>query len=234
MIRFFLPLLVIVLSCGTAFAQNTGGVFPPGFGDDHKSAQYRIAIDTDANRFNQRLHYQQSIDDRRLWRVLVQTRETASSDVDFDFVQAELFWEFTKPKDKYRTGIRFDARLRDDNRPGQLGLNWMHQWNFDEGWRARLVGLSSLQIGENRSDGISLQPRAQIAKKLEAGPTLGVEYFGSLGNTENITIGDARQTIGPFVATKITGKTSLNTGVQFGLTDVAPDTELRLWVTQGF
>ena len=234
MIRLFLPILVAMLSVGSAFAQNTGGVFPPGFGADHKSAQYRIAIDTDANRFNQRLHYQQSIDDHRLWRVLVQTRETATSDVDFDFVQAELFWEFTQPKEKYRTGIRFDARLRDDDRPGQVGVNWAHEWNFDDGWQARLVGLSSLQIGENRNDGISLQPRAHIAKALGSGPKLGIEYFGSLGNTENITISNARQTVGPFVSTKIAGKTTLYSGLQFGLTDVAPDTELRLWVTQGF
>jgi len=55
MIRLFLPILIVLLSFGSAFAQNTGGVFPPGFGADHKSAQYRIAIDTDANRFNQRL-----------------------------------------------------------------------------------------------------------------------------------------------------------------------------------
>ncbi len=234
MIRLFLPLLVTLLSFGTAIAQNTGGVFPPGFGGDHKSAQYRLAIDTDSDRFSQRLHYQQSIDDHRVWRVLVQTRETATSDVDFDFVQAELFWEFTQPKDKYRTGIRFDARLRDDNRPGQVGVNWMHQWNFDDGWRARLIGLSSLQIGENRSDGISLQPRAQIAKSLGSGLSVGAEYFGSLGNTENLTISNARQTVGPFVSTKIAGKTTLYTGVQFGVTDVAPNTELRLWVTQGF
>ena len=234
MMRFILTLVIFMLGASPAFAQNTGGVFPPGFGGDHKSAQYRIAIDTDNNRFNQRLHYQQSIDDHRVWRVLLQTRETASSEVDFDFVQAELFWEFTQPKDKYRTGIRFDARLRDDNRPGQVGLNWMHEWNFDDGWRARLIGLSSLQIGNNRNDGISLQPRAQLGKKLASGPMLGVEYFGSLGNTENLTIENARQTIGPFISTKVAGKTTLYTGVQFGVTDVAPDTELRLWVTQGF
>jgi len=232
--RLFLGLLFFVILTPSVFAQNTGGVFPPGFGDDHKSAQYRIAINTDNDRFNQRIHYQQSIDDKRLWRVVAQTRETGSSDFDFDFIQAELFWEFSDPKDSYRSGVRFDARVRDDNRPGQIGLNWNHQWKFDKGWRARLVALTALQIGENRADGISLSPRAQIAKTLENGPTLGVEYFGSFGNSEDITFKNARHTIGPFISTKIASKTTIMGGAQFGFTDVAPDAELRLWLTQGF
>jgi len=232
--KLFLAFIVYVISASFASAQNTGGVFPPGFGDDHQSVQYRLAIDTDNDRFNQRIHYQQSIDSKRLWRVVAQTRETDSSDFDFDFIQAELFWEFSDPSDSYRSGVRFDARLRDDNRPGQIGLNWNHQWKFDNGWRARLLALSTLQIGENSADGISLSPRAQIAKTLQSGPTIGVEYFGSFGNTEDITFEQARQTVGPFISSKIASKTSIMGGVQFGFTDVSPDTELRLWLTQNF
>lgn len=232
--KLFFVFIFYVISANFAYAQNTGGVFPPGFGDDHQSAQYRITLNTDNDRFNQRAHFQKSIDSKRLWRVVVQTRETDSSDFDFDFIQAELFWEFSDSSDSYRSGIRFDARLRDDNRAGQAGVNWAHQWKFDDGWRARLIALSALQIGDNKVDGISLSPRAQIAKTLESGPTLGVEYFGSFGNTEDITFGKARQTIGPFISSKIASKTTIMGGAQFGFTDVSPDAELRLWLTQNF
>jgi hypothetical protein len=145
-LRVFAAFLFFVACLTTptvAFAQNTGGVFPPSFGPDHKSAQYRVALNTETDRFAQRLHFQQSLDERRVWRVVGQTRETSSSDFDFDYIQAELFWEIGKLDSKYRTGLRFDARLRDDNRPGQIGINWMHQWQLEDGWRARLVGLSA-------------------------------------------------------------------------------------------
>jgi len=232
--RLISILAIFLMSAGVAQAQNTGGVLPPGFGPDHKSAQYRIAVDLDSGNFAQRVHYQQSLDSQRLWRVVLQTRETASSDFDFDFLQAELFWELTDPTAKYRSGVRFDARLRDDNRPGQFGLNWSNNWKLNDGWNARVVALSAIQVGENRSDGISLAPRAQLSKALEGGPTVGVEYFGSFGNTENFTISKAGQTVGPFVSTRLVGKTSIMAGVQFGLTDAAPDADLRLWLTQGF
>ena len=230
----FYTLIALLIFTPAAQAQNTGGVFPPGFGDDHESVQYRISIDTDTGRFANRLHYQKSINSNFLWRVLAQSRETENSDFDFDFAQAELFWEFGVTKSKWRKGLRFDARIQDENRAGQFGVNFNNQWNFDDGWSARLIGLTNIQIGNNRRDGIAISPRAQIGKKLKSGPSLGLQYFGSLGTTENISFGNTGQTIGPFLSTKLVGKTSIYTGVQFGVTDAAPDTELRLWLTQGF
>lgn len=232
--HFFLGFFILVFSAVSAAAQNTGGVFPPSVDDGHKSVQYRSAFNTDTDRFAQRLHYQQAINGDFMWRVIGQTRETTSSDFDFDFVQAELFWELSPDDTPYRHGVRFDARLRDDNRPHQLGFNWIHQWKFGDGWTGRLVGLSSFQFGENDADGIFLQPRAHISRKLDNGFSLGLEYYGNFGSTENLTLRRTGQTAGPFVSTKIAEKTSIMAGVQLGLNSVAPDTDLRLWLTQGF
>jgi len=226
--------IALLLFSPAAYAQNTGGVFPPGFGDNHESVQYRLAVDTDTGRFANRLHYQKSINSNFLWRVLAQSRETENSDFDFDFAQAELFWEFGDVKSKWRKGLRFDVRYRDDDRAGQIGLNFNNQWTFNDGWSARFLTLTNLQIGNDRRDGIAVSPRARLAKKVGSGQSIGLEYFGSLGTTEDFTIENASQTIGPFFSTKLMGKTSLYTGVQFGVTDAAPDTELRLWLTQGF
>ncbi len=232
--QFFLGLLILVLSSLSAAAQNTGGVFPPSVDEGHKSAQYRSAYNVDNDNFNQRLHYQQAINGDFMWRIIGQTRETATSDFDFDFVQAELFWELSPEDTPYRHGVRFDARLRDDNRPHQLGFNWIHQWKFGEGWTGRLVGLSSFQFGDNDADGIFISPRAHLSRKLDNGLSLGVEYYGNFGSTEDFTVKNTGQTVGPFVSTKIADKTSVMAGVQLGLNDAAPDADLRLWVTQGF
>ena len=234
MTRLFLGLLMLALSTLSAAAQNTGGVFPPSVDEGHKSAQYRSAYNVDNENFNQRLHYQQAINGDFMWRIIGQTRETASSDFDFDFLQAELFWELSPEDTPYRHGVRFDARLRDDNRPHQLGFNWIHQWKFGDGWTGRLVGLSSFQFGDNNADGIFLAPRAHLSRKLDSGVSLGLEYYGNFGSTDNFTVSKTGQTLGPFISTKLTGKTSIMAGVQLGLNDAAPDADLRLWVTQGF
>lgn len=86
--------------------------------EGHKSAQYRIAINPDnalgETGFAQRLHYQQSLNGDMMWRVIGQTKKTSDSDFDLDFLQAELFWELSDDNDQHKTGLRFDARLRDE------------------------------------------------------------------------------------------------------------------------
>jgi len=190
-------LLVIALTTSlslsnVAFAQNTGGVFGPTVNQGHKSLQYRGAINPDNNfgetGFAQRLHYQQAINGDFMWRIL------------------GLFWELSGNDDKHKTGLRFDARLRGDNRAEQLGLNWMNQFNFDGGWSARA-----------------------------SGHTLGVELYNNYGNTGNIrSFNEQSHTIGPFISTSIAEKTSVFAGPLFGLSEAAPDLEARIWITQGF
>lgn len=223
----------------TAKAQNTGGVFPPMVNEGHKSAQYRIAINPDNadGEFGlaQRLHYQQSLSGDMMWRVIGQTRKTADSDFDLDFLQAELFWELSDEDDQHKTGLRFDARLRDEGRAEQLGLNWMNQFNFDNGWRVRALILTSVQVGDNAADGVNLQTRGQIARKLESGHTLGIDMFNNYGRTGNIgSFDEQSHTIGPFVAAPIGNGNSFYAGPLFGLSKAAPDVEARLWVTKGF
>lgn len=239
MFRLLILVLALFAISAPAFAQNTGGVFPPMVNDGHKSLQYRIAINPDnaagQTGFAQRLHYQQAINDDVMWRVIGQTRKTNNSDFDLDFLQAELFWELSDQDSQHKTGLRFDARLRDDNRAEQFGINWMNQFNFDNGWRARALVLTSVQSGQNAADGVNLQTRAQVAKTLESGPTLGLELYNNYGNTGNIGgFNQQNHTIGPFIAAPLNKKVSVFAGPLFGLSRAAPDLELRLWVTRGF
>jgi len=234
-----LALTTSLLLSDLAYAQNTGGVFGPTVNHGHKSLQYRGAINPDNNlgetSFAQRLHYQQAINGDVMWRILGQTRKTTDSDFDVDFLQAELFWELSGDDDKHKTGLRFDARLRDDNRAEQLGLNWMNQFNFDGGWSARALILTSFQIGETAADGVNLQTRGRIARRLESGHTLGVEMYNNYGNTGNIgNFNEQSHTIGPFISTSIAEKTSIFAGPLFGFSEAAPDVEARIWITQGF
>jgi len=236
---FFYILIGLSVLPQIAFAQNTGGVFPPTVNEGHRSFQYRGAIDpdnaADTVGFAQRLHYQQAINDDFMWRILGQTRRTDDSDVDFDFIGAELFWEFSDNADKYKHGVRFDARIRGDNRGEQLGFNWIHQWNLVDGWSAQAIFLSSLEIGSNSNDGVNLQTRTRIAKRLESGPTIGLENYSNYGNTGDIGgFDDQSHTVGPFVSVPVGNGFSLFGGPLFGLSESSPDIEARLWVTNSF
>ena len=66
----------------------------------------------------------------RILTCLVATRETADSALDLDFVQAELFVDLGTDGADYRTGFRFDARLRGGDRPGQIGVNWTNPSHY--------------------------------------------------------------------------------------------------------
>jgi len=231
--------LAAIFIAPNAMAQNTGGVFPTQVNEGHRSLQYRAAINPDNAQdefgFAQRLHYQQAINGDLMWRVVGQTQKTESSDFDFAFLQAELFWELSDDQDQHKTGLRFDARLTDGGRAEQLGVNWMNHFNFDNGWHARALVLSSVQIGDTAADGINLQTRARVGKKLENGPLIGVEMYNNYGRTSDFgSFDEQSHTIGPFISTPIGNKVSLFAGPLFGLSSAAPDVEARLWLTKGF
>lgn len=218
-----------------AMAQNTGGIFPPMVNEGHKSAQYRVSYDPDSEGLSQRVHYQQAINGNLMWRGLVSARKTDESDVDFDFVQAELFWELSDDDDAWKTGFRFDARIRDDDRPGLIGIHWTNQFPVTENWNGRFVALSAFDVGNDARDGVFLQTRGNLFTRLESGQTVGVELFNAYGSTNEILDLDKQgHSIGPFASFPVSDRFSLFTGVLFGLTDASADAELRLWITRGF
>lgn len=238
MMRFLIFVALFLLPT-TVLAQNTGGVFPPMVNEGHKSLQYRVAVNPDNDQdefgFAQRLHYQQAINGDLMWRVIGQTRKTASSDFDLDYLQAELFWELSDDAAKHKTGFRFDARIRDDNRAEQFGVNWMNQFNLKNEWTIRTVTMTSVQTGNSAADGVNFQSRGQIAKKLGSGPTIGVELYNDYGRIGNFgSFDEQNHTIGPFISTPIAKDVSIFAGPLFGLSDAAPELEARLWITKGF
>lgn len=231
--------LSTILMSGAAAAQNTGGVFPPTVNEGHQSVQYRAAINPDSAvsdfGFAQRLHYQRAINDDFMWRILGQTNRTANSDVDLDFIGAELFWEFSDNEDSYKHGVRFDGRIRDGGRSEQLGFNWIHQWNLDDGWQARAILLTGLQVGENSADGVNIQTRTRLTKKLNSGVTLGLENYSNYGNTGNFgSFDEQSHTIGPVISVPAGNGFSIFGGPLFGVSGAAADFEARLWVTNSF
>ena len=232
--RYFIALFFLGVT-SSATAQNISGVTGPVVKDGHESAQYRTAYDADSERFAHRLHYQKSINGDLRWRAVIAARETDDSDFDFNYVQAELLWELSDDSDTWKRALRFDARLRGDGRPGLIAAQWANEFPVSETWTARLSALSSVDIGDDAADGIALQTRGQIYTKLSSGQKIGLELFNAYGSSDDIPeFEDQKHTLGPFAVFPVNDDWSLFTGVQIGLTEASPDTQLRLQVTRGF
>lgn len=226
-------LTVTVFSSQTALAQNTGGVFPPTVNDGHKSLQYRITL-SDNDKSAQRIHYQEAINDDFMWRVVGQVK-SQGNDTGFDYLQAELFWDFSNKGDDWAQGVRFDFRVRDEDRPSQFGLNWMHQIKLSDRLTARALALSTVQFGDNAADGIALQSRGNLIYKATDKVNVGAELYNSYGSTDRLqSFKNSQQQFGPFVTFPLRKNTSLYVNALFGLSKATPDTDIRLWVTQGF
>lgn len=235
--KWVLNLLLFTFASISAQAQNTGGVFPPTVNEGHKSVQWRAAINPDGGdqdfRYASRLHYQEAVNDDVMWRIVGQVNNASGEDFKFDFVQAELFWELSDKDAKTKTGLRFDARYRGEDRPAQVGVNAMSQFDLGQDWSARAVGLTSLQFGDNAKNGVNLQTRWQVAKRVKAGTSIGLQLYNNYGNTNGIRdFKDQSHTIGPFISTPIAKDISLFAGPLVGLTNGSPDFEARFWLTQ--
>ena len=221
-----------------AYAQGVGGVFGPVVKEGEASAQYRAGYNPDTEAFAQRLHYQQALNTSVRLRGVVQTVKSDESDVDFDSVRGELVWQMTPDNQDWQSGLRFDVVLRDEDRPHTLGLNWMNQWNLSGQWGARTIVLAAVDAGDNTRDGVLLETRGQLSYSVpESNASVGVEIFSAYGSTDDIRdLEDQNHSVGPYVniALDKARKWRLFGEVLFGVTDAAPDTDLKLWITRAF
>lgn len=234
---FKITVAASALAClaAPAFAQSLGGVFGPAVNEGHASAQYRAGYAPDSERFGQRLHYQKSINGDVMLRGVIQARETSDSDFDFDYIGAEAFWQISDDGAPWQTGLRFDLRIRDDDRPHSVGLNWMNEWALSPRLRGRAVVLTSADAGDNARDGVFVQTRGQLNYALESGRGVGLELFSAYGSTDDFRdFEDQSHEIGPYITAPITSEWSIFAGLLVGLTDGAPDSNLKLWITRGF
>ncbi len=225
----------VILLTAPVVAQNTGGVFGPVVNEGHSSFQYRATFDVESNGFAQRGHFQKALNDDFMWRAVVGFRKTEDSDADFDFFQAELFWDLSDDDDAWRTGLRFDLTLRDDDRSNLFGFHWTNQYKFNDDWSARFVTLSSVDFGENSRGGVFLQTRASLMRRVSGDLELGLEAYSLYGSTDDL-LGVSAQThqIGPVATFSLGNDLSVYTNVLFGLTDQREDPQLRLWLTMAF
>lgn len=218
-----------------AIAQSVAGVFGPVVNEGHKSAQMRLGFDPDSEKLATRVRYQQALNDDLMWRTTLQTRDTEDSDLDLNFVQAELFWQLPNVSENWATGFRFDGRVRADDRPNAINVHWMNQFALSDKLSMRAIVLTSTDVGTDAQDGTSVGTRTSLTYKKDSGINLGVEFHNSYGNSEHFgSFNNQNHQLGVFGSVPVADKWSIYSGVLFGVSDSAPDTNLKLWFTRNF
>lgn len=216
-------------------ADNTAGVFGPAVPPDYGAIQYRGSYNPQTDLYTQRIHYERASSDSLMWRGVLALRDQASSGTDFDFFQAELFWERTPNEARWRRGWRFDLRVRDNDRPAQFGLNWMHEFRLADKWRARVLALSTAQFGSNRRSGVFLQSRGSLSYRLSPRFSADLELFSSYGSTRDFdSPGDQQHQVGPALVARLPGGWQLLLSALHGLNSASPRTNARMWLTKTF
>lgn len=241
MLRVSLFCMVLFAVAPMAFAQNVGGVFGPVVKEGDRSAQYRAGFSAGQNggpdRFVHRIHYQHAVSNRLRWRVVAQGSDLETGDLEGNFVVGELHWQFLDAKESgWSSALRLDGRLSEgDDGAHLIGLNWTSQVPLSEDWSFIGVVLVAEELGDRARDGTFVQTRASLTHTLKGGNKLGVEMFnvhGDIGDLQDLD--QQNLTIGPTFSTKLNQDWSLFAGVQFGLTDPARDTDMRLWLGRSF
>lgn len=234
MALFLIPLFALA---SQGKAQTMGGVFSPIVKQGHASAQYRFGINPDGpggeDQIAHYLHYQKSLNDSFMLRGIAQVRDTGPGTTDFDFVEGQLFWQLSENGSSWQRGFRFDARLRDGGRPTRLGASWTNQLQLTKRTQARFILMGAVEAGANTPDGVFLQTRARLSRRFDDGPTVGVDMFNNYGSSDDFGgFDDQSHQIGPFISVPVTEHWSLLGSTLIGVSDSAPDTNVRIWLTR--
>ncbi len=220
---------------GVAEAQTTGGVFGPVVNPGDRTAEYRFAYDYASNAWAQRVHYQQALNGDVSARLIVQSGKRANGDFDFQFLQAELLWQISPDGWKWQTGLRLDGRISKSGEPGQIGLNWTNQFKLSQSVQARVVVLSSVEVGNNKRNGLFLQSRGQISWAAPNVGRLGVELFSSYGSISNLRpVRNQVHQLGPTITFPFKDGWQVFVGHLVGMTSASADQVSRVWISRSF
>jgi hypothetical protein len=126
--------------------------------------------------------------------------------------------------------LRFEAEVGDES-PDRLRVMWTGQRDFGAGWQVRGNALVGREFGSQGANGLTLETRAQVTRRIGRGKRLGVELFSNLNSTADMGhYADQSHKLGPIFKTDIGTRWRLNAGYLFGISDGADDATWRLMI----
>lgn len=237
----FAPALAAMgaLCAQTATAQNTSSISSPTVTAGDRSVEYRFGWvpgeDGLDDSFAHRFDYGFSLNSRSSLKLNARFEEKPGSDLRFDNFNVEYLMELTPETAKvWQSGIRFDARISNGPDSERIGIDWLNRWRLTDRVQARGMLIATRSFGGNADDAIAFEARSSLSVKLNGDYDLAVLGFFDLGTSDNFTLDDQTRQVGPTISGPLGNGWSWTAGNLFGLSDDAPDNDVRLWVSKDF
>jgi len=217
---------------GNALAQNTGGVSGPKVKADDRSIGYRLAWAPDVDGFAHRLHYQHAVSDRLRFRI-IGFQNNASGDLRFRSLRLETHFQFVKRKTGWNSAVQLQGLIPDgSDGPGRLRVAWINSFDVTENWEMRASLLGAREIGDQARDGVWVETRSETTYALGGGYRIGAQMFNNLNSPADFGAWkDQRHALGPVLKGALGRRAGFQASVLFGLSDRAPDADLRLFLS---
>lgn len=230
--------LGVLMSLQEAGAQSLAAVPHPDVSAADRNVDYRAgyALPDDGRtaRFGQRLHFQQALNDRWRLRLLVQQGERADGVVVTQFVSPQAQYQLAKSEKTggWDSAVRVDGFIPVDGRPGRARIGIFNAFALGAGAEARSSVFLAREIGARAQGGVQIEAREELSFIAAPKTRVGVQLFHGLNSTARIGgFDDQRHQLGVFARSKVARRIGVEAGWLFGLSDAAPDADLRVIFT---
>ncbi len=224
---------------GNASAQNTSGLAGPEVKAGDRTLEYRVAYsanDSAPESFAHRLHYQQSLDDSWRLRIVASAIDREGGAFDFRAVQLHAFWQFVESEEKgWDSALVSQLSVQTDNGDGRFRLGWSSSIDLAPRWQVGGVIFAGREFGDSARGGAALELRGETTYRVSGALSVGAQMFSDLNTTADFgSFDEQRHQLGFMFKGKLAKRLSYNAGALFGVSEAAPDVDLRLFLARSF
>lgn len=223
---------------GNACAQSLAAVPHPDIRAGEITFDYRAGYSLPDGgrtpRFGQRFHAQKALNGALRFRLLVQQGERGDGVVVTQFVSPQLQFQFTESEESggWDSAVRFDGFIPIDGRPGRARVGLFNAIDLGAGVEVRSTLFFAHEIGDDAATGVQLEAREEVSYALSGRTRVGAQLFHGLNSTDRFgDFNEQRHQIGFYARTRVSRHLGVEAGWLFGLSDAAPDADLRLILT---
>ena len=232
-VLFFSAAVVLAATSQAAWA-NTSGVFSPDVEEGDRMWEYRTSFEPNdggqEDVFAHRLHYQHAISGQSRLR-LIGLQSDNGGGLEFRYARLEYQYQYLEHEDAgWDSALRFELQLAEgDDLPHRFRLAWTGKVDVTDRWQLRANLITGREFHSGADSGILVETRWQATYALGGGTRIGIESFNDLNSTDDFgSFNEQEHQVGPIVKLKVGRGWSMDFSYLFGLSDEAPDENLRM------
>lgn len=198
------------------------------------------AADEDSSeddRFRSRVHIDHGFNDVYAARIIFSQDDRKDTGFEHDSIKFENRFYLLKSQDiGFDFGVRLNYTQKDnDKKPHSVELGFYELVPLGD-YELRFNQILSDDIGKESEDGVEVEIRHQLTRKIYDVHRIGLESFHDFGNLEQLSgFEEQKHTFGPVLKGDMGfGGLKYETGYRTGLSDAAPDHSFKFFISKVF